>query len=215
MKKRRLSSTSFYVILICAFLLAVNAVLGFALMSQSRRSLKTLIHNRMLDISNTAADMLDGDILAALRAEDEDTPEYQAALRILRYFQDNIDLNGLKGINDSCGHEEGDRAITEAGAVLKSIFGSDGRLYRIGGDEFVALLKKTEAEMQALFSAFGSSIDKRNAGDAEILTEMSMGWAVFDSGRDREYRAVFKRADDAMYADKAAYYKTHPDRRRG
>ncbi len=47
------------------------------------------------------------------------------------------------------------------------------------------------------------------------ITEMSMGWAVFDSGRDREYRAVFKRADDAMYADKAAYYKTHPDRRRG
>lgn len=99
-KKVRLSRTSINVIFACVFLLAVNAVLGFLLMNQSRQSLKTLIYNRMLDISNTAADMLDGDVLEDIRAEDADTPGYRAVLRTLTYFQDNIDLEYIYCIRD-------------------------------------------------------------------------------------------------------------------
>jgi len=73
-------------------LLAANLLLGFNLMKNSRIAMKTLIDNRMLDISNSAADMLDGDVLESLTAEDEDTEGYRNVSETLAVFQDNIDL---------------------------------------------------------------------------------------------------------------------------
>ena len=94
------SRMTVYLVASCAFLLAVNIVLGMVLTNQSAASMRTLIEKRMLDISNTAADMLDGDSLRDLRAEDVDTPAYQNALRTLKFFQDNIDLEYIYGIRD-------------------------------------------------------------------------------------------------------------------
>ncbi len=75
-----------------AFLLVTNLILGTALMGQSRRAMKTLIDERMLDVVNTAAAMLDGDALDHITKDDKDTPEYQAALNTLVTFHDNINL---------------------------------------------------------------------------------------------------------------------------
>ena len=61
-------------------------------MTSSKKSMLTLIQNRMLDISNTAAAMLDGDELKNLKKEDKGTVEYQKVNDTLAYFQDNIDL---------------------------------------------------------------------------------------------------------------------------
>ena len=102
-----------------------------------------------------------------------------------------FDLNGLKGINDKYGHESGDMAITDAAEVLKTVFGKEN-LYRIGGDEFIAVfdgMKKPDTE--------------RCFADLE-----------FCPGEDKEYRDVFRRADQSMYEEKTAYYKTHDRRRR-
>ena len=73
-------------------MLAVNAVLGFVLSTQSKTAMKTLIQNRMLDIANTSADMLDGDALKSLKAEDKGTPAYQKINDTLAFFQENIEL---------------------------------------------------------------------------------------------------------------------------
>ena len=86
-----------------AVLLVMNATLGFFLTQESSRAMKSLIANRMLDISNTAAAMLDGDVLAAVRAEDVDTPEYRRILETLTYYQDNIDLRYIYCIRDTGG----------------------------------------------------------------------------------------------------------------
>ena len=98
---KKLSRTSIYMIIAVVVLLLVNASLGFLLTIQSGNSMKTLIRNRMLDVTNTAADMLDGDVLATIQAEDESSPEYQKILRILTYYQDNIDLKYIYCIRDS------------------------------------------------------------------------------------------------------------------
>ncbi|MBR2770266.1 MAG: response regulator [Solobacterium sp.] len=73
-------------------MLLTNLALGTLLMNQSRRAMKTLIDERMLDVVNTAAAMLDGDVLERLWAEDKDTPEYQETLNTLITFRDNINL---------------------------------------------------------------------------------------------------------------------------
>ena len=88
------------ILIASAFLLITNLALGTALTRQSRRALKTQNDDRMLDIVNTAADMLDGDALKRLTAEDRDTPEYQAALSTLGSFRENINHAYIYSIRD-------------------------------------------------------------------------------------------------------------------
>lgn len=126
-----------------------------------------------------------------------------------------FDLNGLKEINDKYGHESGDTAITDAAEVLKTVFGKEN-LYRIGGDEFIAVfdgMKKPDTERCfADLEKAMRSLDltgKLYKGPLAI----AKGAAAFCPGEDKEYRDVFRRADQFMYEEKTAYYKTH-DRRR-
>ena len=100
MTKNKIGRTSLYIIIVCSFLLLVNATLGIVLTMQSSDALKSLIRDRMLDVANTAADMIDGDALGAVRAEDENTPGYQEILKTLTYYQDNIDLTFIYCIRD-------------------------------------------------------------------------------------------------------------------
>ena len=118
-----------------------------------------------------------------------------------------MDLNGLKEINDTLGHEQGDRAISAVGDAMKRVFGGE-RLYRIGGDEFLVLV-----------SGDGSDLPPRLAQLDRVLAEggsaaVSKGCASFVPGQDRQYQEVFRRADQAMYEDKKAYYAANRDRRR-
>ncbi|MBQ3791066.1 MAG: diguanylate cyclase [Lachnospiraceae bacterium] len=101
MKNRRsLRETTRYAILISLLLIVMNMALGAALVHQSKQAMKTVIRSRMMDISSSAADLVDGDVLGRLRKEDEDTPEYQETLQILKVFQDNIALEYIYGIRD-------------------------------------------------------------------------------------------------------------------
>ena len=89
---RKMNLRTQAILLVSVFLLLTNIALGFTLAHQSRRAMKTQINDRMLDIVNTAAAMLDGDVLARLRAEDQDTPEYRAVYDMLARFRDSIKL---------------------------------------------------------------------------------------------------------------------------
>ncbi len=88
------------IIIASVFLLVTNLALGAALMRQSRQAMKTQIDERMLDVVNTASDMLDGDVLKRLTAEDSATPEYQAVMDTLNCFRDNIALSYIYCIQD-------------------------------------------------------------------------------------------------------------------
>ena len=92
MKKIHSSETLLLVTIVLAVLLTANAILGFVLTGQSSSAMKVLLQTRMLDVANTAADMLNGDKLKALKAEDKGTPNYQQVNDTLAYFRDNIDL---------------------------------------------------------------------------------------------------------------------------
>ena len=126
-----------------------------------------------------------------------------------------FDLNGLKEINDKYGHESGDMAITDAAEALKAVFGKEN-LYRIGGDEFIAVfdgMKKPDTERCfADLEKAMRSLDLTGKLYKEPLA-IAKGAAAFCPGEDKEYRDVFRRADQSMYEEKTAYYKTH-DRRR-
>lgn len=102
MKKTKISGfTIKMIIIIVAMLLATNILLGVILVGNSRTTMKTLIDNRMLDIANTAAAMLNGDELEQLKKEDKGTPPYQRVNDILAVFKDNIDLKYIYCISDA------------------------------------------------------------------------------------------------------------------
>ena len=107
MKNNKLSLRTRAIILVTLFLLVSYALLGTMLIRQTRNVTKTRINEHMLDIVNTAAAMLDGDILDRLRADDRGTPEYEQVMDILVRFRDNINLDYIYYVRD-----EGDGRFT-------------------------------------------------------------------------------------------------------
>ena len=99
-KKTGIGLRARIILIASVFLLVTNLALGAALMRQSRNAMKTQIDERMLDVANTAADMLDGDALERLTAEDRGTPQYEAVLNTLICFHDNINLSYIYCIRD-------------------------------------------------------------------------------------------------------------------
>ena len=115
------------------------------------------------------------------------------------------DLNGLKWVNDTKGHKEGDKILKTAASILKSTF-PEGDVFRAGGDEFVVLASgMTEEELKARVRALYSQADK-----TEHL-HFAVGTAMVFEGDD--ILAAMHLADERMYADKKEYYKTHPNKK--
>ena len=126
-----------------------------------------------------------------------------------------FDINGLKNANDDYGHETGDLMIVSVAEILKQFF-KKGTLFRIGGDEFVALVENLSAEqMTEIFTKISAEIDGKiiNKNDVHIPLAISKGFSVY-TPEDTEVKAVVQRADAQMYQDKTEYYTKHADRRR-
>jgi diguanylate cyclase (GGDEF)-like protein/PAS domain S-box-containing protein len=114
------------------------------------------------------------------------------------------DLDGLKGINDSLGHHEGDRALVKAAEIFKETFRSSDVVARMGGDEFVVLAAiGPEEEAESLTSRLQEKFDASNlTRNRPYDLSISVGLAHFDMDEDLAIDELMARADRAMYADK-------------
>ena len=115
-----------------------------------------------------------------------------------------FDINNLKKINDSLGHEAGDEYIVNCCSTLCKIFRSSP-VYRIGGDEFAILLQGDDFEardelIRKLKSRMKEIADSDQA--PEKLVSIAGGIGVYDQATDDSVSDVFARADAAMYEDK-------------
>ena len=112
-----------------------------------------------------------------------------------------MDLNSLKITNDSFGHIAGDRLIQEAGAYISRIFGKDC-VFRIGGDEYVAILCGAQYENRlSLCKEFEEGMGREIQDIPGLRIAISYGMA--SCGEDgTEYDALFRIADRRMYVKK-------------
>ena len=114
------------------------------------------------------------------------------------------DINDLKKVNDTYGHDYGDILIQNGASLLKKVWGSKC-VYRIGGDEFIILdsiVDKSEAEEKiALFDQIIDEYNQKNC-KKELHIQIAIGMAIYVHEEDKEYMDVFRRADNAMYEDK-------------
>ena len=118
-----------------------------------------------------------------------------------------FDINLLKEVNDSYGHEVGDKNIESIGKTISEIFGED-HSFRIGGDEIAVILENTsEEEAKKMIEKFEATFAQENLDDiAKYGFSASKGYASFDPNIDEDFSSVFKRADKNMYAEKAKYH---------
>ena len=110
-----------------------------------------------------------------------------------------FDLNGLKQINDTLGHDMGDKYIADASAMIKEAF-QDSPLFRIGGDEFVVIPEGEDYQnREALLERFQRQVEENSKTGRVVV---SAGMAEYIPGRDFSFERVFKRADHRMYRRK-------------
>jgi diguanylate cyclase (GGDEF)-like protein len=118
----------------------------------------------------------------------------------------NIDLNGLKTVNDLQGHEAGDRLLIQAGEILRKVF-YDEDLFRTGGDEFVVITSDISRE------TFEHKVERLRR-DVLKNSEVSFAVGTFWTDGSVDVTTAFRNADERMYADKQLFYEIHPELRR-
>ena len=111
-----------------------------------------------------------------------------------------FDLNLLKKINDTYGHEKGDELIKRFADVLREVYSLYGITARIGGDEFVAILNNVSVqETEKLISDMLILIETKNKEDDILKLSTAYGYAMSDEVADSNPHIIYKLADDRMY----------------
>jgi len=114
------------------------------------------------------------------------------------------DVDGLKLVNDTHGHEAGDVLIKSAADILRSVFRTEDLVARIGGDEFVVLLPGTDVNAAAILQGRVREAEQRFNNESGIVhVRLSLGTAT--AYQADEVRCLMGQADKRMYEDKSAY----------
>ncbi|MBQ6493529.1 MAG: sensor domain-containing diguanylate cyclase [Erysipelotrichaceae bacterium] len=117
-----------------------------------------------------------------------------------------MDLNGLKEINDVEGHDVGDDFLISCSNIMKEIFGEDN-IYRIGGDEFIAVNEDIEKET---FDRMVATMRKITENDQLVSVSVGSYWIE----KETFLNDAIRYADEDMYRDKKGYYQRHPEKNR-
>ncbi|MCR5834008.1 MAG: GGDEF domain-containing protein [Selenomonadaceae bacterium] len=118
-----------------------------------------------------------------------------------------VDVNFLKKINDTYGHEYGNEYLINAARLVCTVFGEEN-VYRIGGDEFVAVLEDDKVDICKYFVAqIRLEMDRKKSNEGLAPWEKisaAVGVAFYEPETDKTAEEVFKRADAQMYENKLA-----------
>lgn len=113
-----------------------------------------------------------------------------------------LDLNDLKLVNDRYGHDRGDEYLQEGCQLICRVF-SHSPVYRIGGDEFVVILRRGDyVRRELLMDTFGKRMEEtQKSQEPWRRISIARGMSCCTQS-DAVVEEVFRRADEAMYADK-------------
>jgi len=137
-------------------------------------------------------------------------------LRLAKQSQKEVmllyaDLDNMKEINDTLGHEEGDRLIQETAAMLKSTYRTSDIIARIGGDEFVVFPVGTVKDhSDKIANRLQENIENYNAqANNRYSLRISTGIATYDPNSMQSIDELLKQADSLMYQHKQSKKKEH------
>ncbi len=163
-------------------------------------------------IRNSTTDELTGCLNRRAYEEAIQTLEQEGMDEKLVYL--SVDVNGLKVVNDSIGHSAGDELILGATQALKKIFSTMGKIYRIGGDEFVGLIQADKSRLKECLDALRTETGNWHGTQVKQLS-LSCGYAAAADHPDTSVRELALLADQRMYEDKSRHYRRKGMDRRG
>ena len=118
-----------------------------------------------------------------------------------------IDLNGLKQVNDTLGHDAGDRMIYELSSILRNTMPRNSVICRWGGDEFAVLLSNTTREkVDRHIATLRSAQEAYNNDHPELPIHFAVGSALSSEHAGISRTDLFQLADEDMYRCKQAWY---------
>lgn len=125
----------------------------------------------------------------------------------------SLDLNGLKQTNDKMGHSAGDELICAASSCMKFAFASYGKIYRIGGDEFVVWIQNSVSNLDSILQVFDATVHDWHG---KYSNSISVSYGVVKSSEKSfdSIHSVSKLADERMYKSKSEYYNMSGNDRR-
>ncbi len=111
-----------------------------------------------------------------------------------------IDMNGLKTINDTYGHAAGDEALVTLALCFSKAIRARQSIYRMGGDEFVIVCRKTSKEDVAAL------VERIEKYVSETKYSCSIGYSYHEEGTIN-LEDLLRESDERMYSNKSDYYK--------
>ena len=124
--------------------------------------------------------------------------------RAIPYAVLSLDMNFLKKVNDSLGHEKGDALLKRFAEMLMEVYGLHGTVGRMGGDEFIVILPEiTREEVESLVEHMKATMLRMNVNTTQLKLSTAYGVAMSDEvGKDQDAHAVYRLADERMYENK-------------
>jgi len=112
------------------------------------------------------------------------------------------DLDGLKLINDTLGHDSGDQLLVSCARLLQETLRAADVIARVGGDEFVAILPHTDKKCgENVVSRIIDTVNQYNETNSHLPLSISVGFATLEDSTKTLWE-TYKEADDLMYRDK-------------
>ena len=113
-----------------------------------------------------------------------------------------IDVDDFKTINDTYGHEVGDRILKKVANTLSGFFRSDDYICRIGGDEFVVFMVHADETQNRLIESKINQINIELSNKEEGLADASISVGIAHGRNAKDPASLFKQADSALYETK-------------
>lgn len=121
-----------------------------------------------------------------------------------------LDLNGLKKVNDTYGHEAGDRMIFDFANILRNTLPPGTVICRWGGDEFTAMLMDSNQEaMEQHVKQLHQAVERYNETANPPHIHFAAGWALASEFPELSREELLNRADKRMYQEKRQWYAEH------
>ena len=114
-----------------------------------------------------------------------------------------FDLNGLKQVNDTMGHDAGDTLIVQFADILRKNLPAKTFVGRYGGDEFIAILRPADKKtVQRALEDVAGAVERYNLGDVQTPISYAVGSASSTDYPGEPMRVLLEKADTDMYGDK-------------
>ena len=124
--------------------------------------------------------------------------------RAIPYAVLSLDMNFLKKVNDSLGHEKGDALLKRFAEMLQEVYGMHGTVGRMGGDEFIVILPEVTREVaENLISHMKATMLRMNVNTTQLKLSTAYGLAMSDEvDKSQDAHAAYRLADERMYENK-------------